>query len=896
MKKLFTLFVMLVVFVSVSNAGLKTWIGGAGTNLNWTTGANWNPIGAPVANDDVVFSTAGTLTFTTGPGANFSFNSLTISAGTVTIIGTGGARTFTLGGNAGTDFTISTGAALVIGTNLSITMANNATASLDGTLTINSGRTFNSNNTGVVSTVTGTIINSGTLTCTNSSRLQMQTGSLYTHSQNGGTIPTATWATTSTCNITGTTGTVPGTLNQSFGNFTWNASGQSASITFNGALTTVNGTFRVSSTNGNLLTLTGGTNLTMTIGGDLIIENGSLLIISDGDNAAVTINIAGSYSQDSGLLDYFIGTGGGNTLNNTFSINVAGDFTLSGDGIFDFAFGDNNSSGRFTKLSVGGNFSQTGTSAIETSTSDQDITNGTITFNKSGTQTCTLVPANVFYVNFIVASGSTVQLGSNVILSSIAVTGWGGKFTVNSGGVLDAGTNQVLSEANPGVNNIFTLSSGATLKTANVNGVQNGTTATISNELSSTSLSTSADYKFNGAAAQVTTGMPATINSIEINNAAGVSLSAATTSNSASTPLILTNGILSGSTLTISSAYTGAGGGGSTSSHVSVAMAKIGSTAYEFPVGNGTVYRPVSVSSLSGSATITAQYFQANPKTAFGTALGAGVNHIGVCEYWTLDDGPATLSGIVGLKFGSSCNGNGYVNDPSTLLVAHWNGSNWESKGNDGTATSTSVTALTPSTFSPFTIGSSSVNNPLPVRISDIRAYQVSNGVQVDWMVLTEVNMAKYVVERSYDGIHFTAIGDVAALNTGNEHLYSFIDPNPLFGLAFYRLNAIDRRDLAQYSNIVRIDLTGNTDLNVYPNPVKTGDYLSLNASSLGKGNISVRIFNATGQQIIVKQFNHPGGAINQSIQLPATAKAGFYTVILEREGVKVSGKSFIVQ
>jgi len=45
-------------------------------------------------------------------------------------------------------------------------------------------------------------------------------GSTYTHAQNGGTIPTATWNAASTCNITGITSTAPGGLGQTFGNFT----------------------------------------------------------------------------------------------------------------------------------------------------------------------------------------------------------------------------------------------------------------------------------------------------------------------------------------------------------------------------------------------------------------------------------------------------------------------------------------------------------------------------------------------------------------------------------------------------------------------------------------------------------------------------------------------------
>lgn len=894
-KKVFAVFLLLFFLVSSSKAAIKTWAGGTGINLNWLLATNWLPSGIPAAGDDIVFNTAGTMIFTNAPGTNISYNSIKVNTGTVTLIAIG-TRTFTVGGNTGADLVISNGASLTIGTSLNITLASNATATIDGTLIINSGRTFNTNNSGVVSTVTGSLINYGTVSCTNAGRLLMQNGSVYTHARNGGSIPVATWAASSTCNITGVTSTLPGGLIQSFGNFTWNASGQSANINLSGDISVVAGSFRVSDTNGRELRLTDGTNLTMTVGDDFIIENGSDLVISSGDNAAVTINIAGNYLQDSGIMDFFTGTTGSNTLNNTFEVNVAGNFTLSGDGLLDFAAGKSNVSG-YTKLNIGGDLSQSGSSAILTSTSDQDISNGTITFNKSGTQACSLVPANVLYVNFAVASGAVLQLNSNVILSSIAVDAWGGKFTVNNGGTLDAGTNQLLSSATTGFYNAFIMNSGGTLKTANTNGILNGTSGTISDELSAVSLSTAANYKFSGTGSQVTAGMPSSVSSIEINNAAGVVLSAATTVSASSAPLILTNGILTGATLTISSAYTGAGGGGSATSHVNAAMAKTGNTDYEFPVGNGTLYRPVSVSALSGSATITARYFQANPKTAFGTALGSGVVHIGVCEYWTLDDGPATITAKVGLQFGASCNGNQYVNDPPTLLVAHWNGTQWENLGNDGSATMTSVKSNSASGFSPFTVGSNSLFNPLPVKIGAINAYKMQNGVQVDWTAYSETDIFEYIIERSADGVHFNDAGSVAARNSGNENQYGFFDPVPLTGLRFYRLRIVNRRNETDYSNIVRIDPDNeNTTITIYPNPAKSGGYISFHSPVIEKGLVTIRVSGIEGKQLYVQQFNHAGGPVSRVIALPASCKPGQYFLQVESNGLKKSSRSFIIQ
>ncbi len=54
---------------------------------------------------------------------------------------------------------------------------------------------------------------------------------------------------------------------------------------------------------------------------------------------------------------------------------------------------------------------------MESSTLDPDITNGRITFNNSGNQTVSATtPTNLAYTNFVVASTSTTQLLSNIVL------------------------------------------------------------------------------------------------------------------------------------------------------------------------------------------------------------------------------------------------------------------------------------------------------------------------------------------------------------------------------------------------------------------------------------------------------------------------------------------------
>jgi len=130
-------------------------------------------------------------------------------------------------------------------------------------------------------------------------------------------------------------------------------------------------------------------------------------------------------------------------------------------------------------------------------------------------------------ISVTVNAGKTLDIsGLTTGMSFVAATL---SFTVN--GTLIAGT-QVITGG--GTSTTFTLASGATLVTANVNGITNDITCTIYNftKAGSPALSTTANYVFNGTANQSTLGLPVTVNALTVNNtAAAVQLSANETVN-----------------------------------------------------------------------------------------------------------------------------------------------------------------------------------------------------------------------------------------------------------------------------------------------------------------------------------------------------------------------------
>ena len=71
-----------------------------------------------------------------------------------------------------------------------------------------------------------------------------------------------------------------------------------------------------------------------------------------------------------------------------------------------------------------------------------------------------------------------------------------------------------------------------------------------------------------------------------------------------------------------------------------------------------------------------------------------------------------------------------------------------------------------------------------------------NGGVGVNWTTASEINTKNFVVERSTDGVHFSALGTVAAAgNSNTAHQYQFTDANALNAGAstlYYRLRLVD--------------------------------------------------------------------------------------------------------
>ena len=377
-------------------------------------------------------------------------------------------------------------------------------------------------------------------------------------SASGSGLPTATWNDGSTCLLTGITSATTGiNAAQSFYNLTVNCPSWSGSLNlgWNTGVINIRGNVTASNTGSGRWQFSApasGVTVTVNIGGNLVID--------------------GSASTASQLVSV---TANGTSTGTTYIvINIQGNVTVTGNPTnnawtnFSISRGSQAASGTSTWNYYGNvNISN---AQIQNSTTTTSGGLGKWVFAKSGTQTLTLSSINstVAPFNIEVLSGSTLNIGSSTL-------------TPSSG--------------------FFTLNSGAGIMTSHVSGLNGNLTNT-----GTKTLSTAGNYIFNGTSAQVTgLLLPATVNDLAINNAAGVGLSAPTTANGV---LTLTTGTLSLGSNNLTVASTGSISGASASNYIVTDGAGTLTQSFVtlpliFPVGASTSsYDPVTLTPTTASA------------------------------------------------------------------------------------------------------------------------------------------------------------------------------------------------------------------------------------------------------------------------------------------------------
>lgn len=332
--------------------------------------------------------------------------------------------------------------------------------------------------------------------------------------------------------------------------------------------------------------------------------------------------------------------------------------------------------------------------------------------------------------------------------------------------------------------------------------------------------------------------------------------------------------------------------GVSSLSYVSGPVRKVGNDAFTFPVGKGGVYRPISISAPGNTAHhFTAEYNSGSSESLYSHASKDGsIDHLNTTEYWILNRTNGTSNVNVTLSWAGA---SGLVENLSTLRVCRWDGSMWRDHGNGGTTGNTSAGTISSSSaitsFSPFTLGSSNPQNPLPVELLTFTATAASNTVNLDWSTASESNNHFYTVERSKDLKSFETVARIEGAGNANHTIYySAKDENPYHGVSYYRLVQNDFDGKQTIYGPLAVNFMGSNELSIYPNPFE--NQLTIGTSEFVSGEeIEIRLFDPIGR--IVFQKSVKTNDVNETLNEIPDGPSGIYTLQINQNDIQLSKK-----
>lgn len=730
------------------------------------------------------------------------------------------------------------------------------------TLTLNAGAGTDMVNNGIVS-------NDGTITLNGGANIAHNAGAQYIHTRNGGAIPGAAWNATSSCIITGMTGTAPGGFPQNFGHLTWNCTGQTANYSIN-STTSIQGNFTLASTNSSRINFnTSVTGRTFTIGGNYI-QTGGNLRLSDGLGGG-NLTISGNCQISGGELM-------GNNDWGSSTITVSGDFTLSGSGVF-----KPNSTNTSSTVNINGDLNVTGgtLTVLESGANctmnvrgDFSATGGTITETGSGTAT----------INFNGLSMQTYTSGST-ISNTI-------NFNVNASAYLqmaDAGT--TVSGGGS-----FTVSNSGKLGITSTSGIAASGASGNIRVTGTRTFNTGADYEYNGTTAQISgNGLPATVRNLTFNNASGVTIS---NSINATGLLSMSAGNITtgGNTLTLGTSTS------STGALIRTAGVVIGNfrrwvassiaSNILFPVGTSAADNTFGISFTAAptGGTITSRF-----DTGFPGVYGLPITDAGD-ECITVGSGWWTLNGANGFSGGTmtiTARAEGFtgINDYTSLHLFRRDNSAsaWDANGTHqtpgGNATAPILNRTGVTQLGQFGITSSSAN-PLPVQLIRFDVKASGENTLISWSTATETNNDYFVVQHSANGRDYTDVKRVdGAGNSNTVKSYSCTHTKPVNGVNYYRLRQVDMNGTEEIFGPKTLNFrkenktTVFTNLTASPNPFSSN--LSLQFESAFQGSTPLRIFSAAGKEVFSGNIDVETGNNNIYLPLADQLNPGSYVILI---------------
>ncbi len=175
---------------------------------------------------------------------------------------------------------------------------------------------------------------------------------------------------------------------------------------------------------------------------------------------------------------------------------------------------------------------------------------------------------------------------------------------------------------------------------------------------------------------------------------------------------------------------------------------------------------------------------------------------------------------------------------------------------------------------------------PLPVKIVSFTAKAISKKALLHWQVAEQINIKKYVVEKSTDNKNWQGIGDVNVSKSD----YDFTDENLFSGINYYRIKANDFDGSYTYSNVQSLVFNGNKNLfTLIPNPAKDEVKIAFDKYI---NNATIKITDLLGKVVFTQNISK---AVSVSVNTTSFLQ-GTYFVNVSENGINIFTDKLVIR
>ncbi len=190
-------------------------------------------------------------------------------------------------------------------------------------------------------------------------------------------------------------------------------------------------------------------------------------------------------------------------------------------------------------------------------------------------------------------------------------------------------------------------------------------------------------------------------------------------------------------------------------------------------------------------------------------------------------------------------------------------------------------------------IGADEFTIALPVTFFSFAGKKERTANQLSWITANETNSKGFELQRSADGVHFTALAFVASKsvsgNSNSQLSYAYSDNKLILSKYYYRLKQIDLDGRSSYSNIVLLKSDASLSLvlnGVFPNPAV--NYIKLDITAPANEQLNIVLADMKGCIIQQQKIGVTAGSNNVHFDVSQLSK-GTYIIQVSNSKEKAS-------